>query len=387
MTKVKKKRRYTTKQRIAIFSLAVIALIGFTMAGLQGLYLYQRNRGGQESDLQIEGVSDGNQFVDNVINKKEKGSTILQRTDDAGREYLDETLFLGDSNTARFLGVLSEDDGLPLTNADNTIAVAGLGIQGISSTACMRFSTGTYNMVDSVAILQPKRILITLGTNNLGVSISPDEFIREYNSQIQLIRNAYPYADIIINTIPPISMYTTYTNVQQELINLCNEEILKMCEKNGYYFLNSIEDLIDQQTGYAKVEYMSDDGLHFSDLGANVLFKYIRTHALITEDIRPKPLADIPMVIGPDTSMLTIDPLTNQEFSEDFFVPTIEPKEEPTPEPTQEPEPEQTPEPEPEPEPTPEPEPEPEPEPVPEPEPEPEPVPEPEPPAEGGDEG
>ncbi len=312
-----KKSSYTTKQKIVIWALAIIAFVCFSLAGLQGVYLYQRDKTDTESDAQTINKKDQDIEIEDTEHETNENNTVLKKTKDAGREYIDETLFLGDSNTARFLGYLSEEDQLPLTTVENTIAVAGIGIDGISSTACMRFYTGTFTMVDSVRILQPKRIIMTFGTNNLGGSLYATDFAESYAIQIERVKEAYPYAEIIINSIPPVSLYTTYTNVQLPMIESYNAAIKSMCEKKGYHYLNSYEALIDKESGYAKLEYMSEDGLHLSEIGANALFQYIRTHALLTEDKRPMPLAEIPGIIGPDTNMLAIDPLTNQAFTQE----------------------------------------------------------------------
>ena len=44
---------------------------------------------------------------------------------------------------------------------------------------------------------------------------------------------------------------------------------------------------------------------------------YIRTHACITEDARPKPLASIPTVIGVPDGLIQINPLNEETFTED----------------------------------------------------------------------
>lgn len=256
---------------------------------------------------------------------------VLALSDEADRDYIDETLFLGDSNTARFLDYI-DSEGLPYTTVNNTIAVAGISAEAISSLACMQFSTGTYTMPQSVSILQPRRIIMTFGTNNLGFYNNPDNFKETYLMGINAVKNAYPYADIIINSIPPVTSNTKYTRVTNEEIRSFNKAILKMCRENDLFFLNSHETLVDKD-GSGKYEYYDTDGLHLNNKGIEALFKYIRTHTLLTEDTRPKPLNDIPFVIGPMTNMLTINPLDDEPFEENK-----------TPEPTPEESPKVTPE-------------------------------------------
>ena len=68
---------------------------------------------------------------------------------------------------------------------------------------------------------------------------------------------------------------------------------------------------------------MEYDGIHLNANGIAALFRYIRTHAWITEDRRGE-LADIPVIYGPITEIYTVDPLSNQEFSDDVLNPQIE---------------------------------------------------------------
>ncbi|MBR2824753.1 MAG: SGNH/GDSL hydrolase family protein [Solobacterium sp.] len=272
-----------------------------------------------------------------AIDETEFEGTILPKTDDEGRKYIEKTLFLGDSNTARFLRFLNEDNKT-FTDIENTIGVVGMGIDAISTLPCLDFVTGRFTMPQAVKMIQPERIIITFGTNNLyGNSTDATSFIERYEAQLKEIVKAYPTVDLIVNAIPPVTATSHYTNVYMQQIDAYNKAIVKMCEKNDWKFLNSSEALKDNKTGYAKTEYMDTDGLHFSQKGLIELFKYIRTHAYSTEDDRPKPLAAIPTIIGVPDGLIQINPLSNEEFTEEeLTITTPEPTATPTPTATQE---------------------------------------------------
>jgi hypothetical protein len=251
-----------------------------------------------------------------VIDVSAYEGTILAETEDAGQDYIDSTLFLGDSNTARFMRVQNEN-GETFTTKENTIGVVGMGIDAISTLKCMQFTTGLYTMPEAVKILQPERVIITFGTNNLsGSSTDATSFITRYTAQIQTIEEAYPSVDIIINSIPPVARSRTYTHVTMTQIDAYNKAIVQMCEDNGWKYLNSAETLKGTD-GYAQEGFTISDGLHLSAAGLSALFDYIRTHAWITEDDRPKPLTDIPGIIGVPAGLIQTDPLTNAEFTSD----------------------------------------------------------------------
>ncbi len=255
-----------------------------------------------------------------TIQVGEFAGTILEETEDAGDEYIESTLFLGDSNTARFLTVTNAD-GKTYTNLNNTIGVVGMGIDAIGGTAVMQFSNGLYTIPQAVKLLQPERVIITFGTNNLsGTDTDATSFIERYQKGIQAIVDAYPSVDIIVNSIPPVSKNRHYTHVTMTQIDAYNRAIVEMCAENDWKYLNGSEALKDPSTGYAKEEYTIADGLHLSQKGIETLFKYIRTHAWITEDDRPKPLTDIPTIIGVPDGLFSTDPLTNEEYTKDVLV-------------------------------------------------------------------
>ncbi len=252
-----------------------------------------------------------------VIDEKEYDGTVLAKTSDAGKDYVDSTLFLGDSNTARFL-TFTDEDGNTFATKENSIGVVGMGIDAISTMPVIDFSTGRFTMVEAVKILQPQRIIITFGTNNLsGNSTDATSFIERYTKQLKAIEEAYPYADLIVNAIPPVSESRSYPNVTMTQIDAYNKAIVKMCEENDWKFLNSSEALKDETTGYAAKGMMDSDGLHLSKQGLITLFKYIREHSYITDDERPKPLNEIPTIIGVPSGLFTVNPLNNEEFTGD----------------------------------------------------------------------
>ena len=281
-----------------------------------------------------------------IVDKKAYSGTVLEESEDAGDEYIESTLFLGDSNTARFIAVTNSETKKTFTTKANTIGVVGMGIDAISSFPCMDFSTGRFSMPQSVAILQPERVIITMGTNNLnGSSTETKSFIERYEKGIQAVQKAYPSVDIIVNAIPPVSKTSTYTNVKMVQIDAYNQAIVKMCKENDWKFLDSSEALKDEKSGYAKDGYMVTDGLHLSEKGLRALFEYIRTHSYITDDDRPKPLAAIPAIIGVPEGLIKTDPLTNSEFKEDPATTETEATPEATPEATATPTPTPTPKP------------------------------------------
>lgn len=237
--------------------------------------------------------------------------TVLPAGADAGRSYLDETLFIGDSNTARYL-LYADDTGTAFTSLSNNIGVVSMGAGAITTLKCEKFkgSSTMYTVPESVAMLKPKRIIICYGTNNLsGASTDATRFIATYLQGLQAIRQAWSYCDIIVSAIPPLDKQRENTNLTMTQVDAYNAALVQMCEENGFKFLNSAEVLRDAATGWAKTDYTLSDGVHLSKKAVEAYFTYVRTHAYQTEDRRPQPLGSIPQPDGVPANLITKDPI------------------------------------------------------------------------------
>lgn len=237
--------------------------------------------------------------------------TVLPAGADAGRSYLDETLFIGDSNTARYL-LYADDTGTAFTSLSNNIGVVSMGAGAITTLKCEKFkgSSTMYTVPESVAMLKPKRIIICYGTNNLsGASTDATRFIATYLQGLQAIRQAWSYCDIIVSAIPPLDKQRENTNLTMTQVDAYNAALVQMCEENGFKFLNSAEVLRDDTTGWAKIDYTLSDGVHLSKKAVEAYFTYVRTHAYQTEDRRPQPLGSIPQPDGVPANLITKDPI------------------------------------------------------------------------------
>lgn len=237
--------------------------------------------------------------------------TILPETADAGRSYVDETLFIGDSNTARYL-LYANETGTAFTSLNNNIGVVSMGVGSITSLKCEKFkgSSAMYTVPDAVAMLKPKRIIICYGTNNLsGSSTDATNYIKTYLQGLQAIQTAWPYCDIIVSAIPPLDQQRENMNLTMTQVDAYNAALVQMCEENGFKFLNSAEVLRDDATGWAKKDYTLSDGVHLSKEAVTAYFTYVRTHAYAAEDRRPQPLGTIPTPDGVPANLINKDPI------------------------------------------------------------------------------
>ena len=255
--------------------LAVLLTFGITTTLLK--------KGGEEPAPSVsESVADptsgedlsGHYQIDNA------STALLTETADAGTDYLNDTLFLGDSNTVRLY-----NNGL--ISLQQFCAKEGIGTQVALNEGIVTFKKDSnhYTIPQAVAMMKPRRVVMTFGTNDTGMEV-PD-FIAHYTALIQAIQQSYPYTDIIVNTVPPVPAdHSNYPHMDQAKIDDFNMALLNLCEQLGVRFLNSAEALKGSD-GYGIADYYTSGDIHLKSAGLKAVLNYLRTHALQTEDRRP----------------------------------------------------------------------------------------------------
>lgn len=207
-------------------------------------------------------------------------TALLTETADAGTDYLNDTLFLGDSNTVRLY-----NNGL--ISLQQFCAKEGIGTQVALNEGIVTFKKDSnhYTIPQAVAMMKPRRVVMTFGTNDTGMEVS--DFIAHYTALIQAIQQSYPYTDIIVNTVPPVPVdHSNYPHMDQAKIDDFNMALLDLCEQLGVRFLNSAETLKGSD-GYGIADYYTSGDIHLKSAGLKAVLNYLRTHALQTEDRRP----------------------------------------------------------------------------------------------------
>ena len=207
-------------------------------------------------------------------------TALLTETADAGTDYLNDTLFLGDSNTVRLY-----NNGL--ISLQQFCAKEGIGTQVALSEGIVTFKKDSshYTIPQAVAMMKPRRVVMSFGTNDTGMEVS--DFIAHYTALIQAIQQSYPYTDIIVNTVPPVPAdHSNYPHMDQAKIDDFNMALLDLCEQLGVRFLNSAEALKGSD-GYGIADYYTSGDIHLKSAGLKAVLNYLRTHALQTEDRRP----------------------------------------------------------------------------------------------------
>ena len=284
----------TKKQKQAGIVLAVCALV-LLITIVAVSMIVSAAKGGKEDGT--SNSSSTSTTVQNTFDASQYGDAVLQETDDAGKDYINETIFVGDSNTERY-------NRYGLLSLDQVVAVEGLGITQLTTDKSIYFKgdSTAYSIPEALAKMKPRRIIIMMGTNNADGSMSASEFATNYQKALKTITSAYSYCDIIVAAVPPIpENHSSYPNMSQETINDFNTALAKMCQENDYKFLN-INELLMDDSGYGKAHYYQDGDIHLKKDALTGIMDYARTHAYLgTEDRRPN-TDNIPTRIQKTTS-------------------------------------------------------------------------------------
>lgn len=285
--KQKKERQllpdYTPFQRFLI--LASLTLIALTVI-LSAFYMLNKYTGidviPRKNDNPKQEEQTQPEQGDAVPADEWDGAT-LRKTDDAGQEYVDQTLFIGDSNFQRFVnqGVLDQSHVIGLTGK-------GIVEAQTDKDVYLANSGNPVTAVKAVGEIRPRRILVNFGTNNL--SSSAEWFVGQYRDFLEAIKKEYEYSDIIVMSVPPLGkdVSTSFGTLTMEDVDSFNDGLRKMCADMGIPFLNVTDDVLkDKTTGYGRADIMYFDGIHLESDGLREILAYYRTHAYETQDRRP----------------------------------------------------------------------------------------------------
>lgn len=206
---------------------------------------------------------------------------VLAESSDAGSEYLSSTVFVGDDNVV----ALTASSSITI---DRYVGENGLSVSNMSKKSCVYFEddSSAYTIPQAIAKMKPRRVIVMIGKNDVDGNTTVDSFIQSYTQALDNLHTAYEYCDIIVSAIPPVTEDSSDAAVVQTRIDQFNQALAKMCEDNGYKYLNSAEEL-KSSNGYAEGAYVSKDTGVMTSSGVNAYLDYVTTHAYETEDRRP----------------------------------------------------------------------------------------------------
>ncbi|MGN0793843.1 MAG: GDSL-type esterase/lipase family protein [Aristaeellaceae bacterium] len=134
-------------------------------------------------------------------------------------------------------------------------------------------------VIDVCAIdLQPSRVFINIGTNDLSWSSIPiSEMVDNYDRILTAIENAVPGVRIYLMAYYPVNFEAASEDMKEclkirtnEKLNTANAEVRKLAERHGQRYIDINRPIRDEQ-GRLKAEYTLE-GMHLNEDGYRALY-------------------------------------------------------------------------------------------------------------------
>ncbi len=205
----------------------------------------------------------------------------LGPTEDAGRDYLDRIVFLGDSTTYG-IGYYYRQGYTDLcpprqvwTPKSGTLTLSYYSI----ATVVYPETNEEIPIAEAVKRARPEILCITLGVN--GIAFMDEEwFIRDYTALVRLVQEASPETKIILNSIYPVAdSYAHLSQINNQKINAANGWIERIAADTGARFLYSWEAVAVD--GKLPETSQNGDRLHLTGEAFTAVMQYVRTHAYL----------------------------------------------------------------------------------------------------------
>ena len=216
-----------------------------------------------------------------IASRAAAASTVrLGLTADAGRDYLNKIVFLGDSTTYG-IGYYYGRGYTALCPASQvwTPKSGTLTLSYYNIATIVYPPTGEeISIAEAVKRAKPEILMITLGVN--GVSFMDEEwFIRDYTALVRLVQENSPDTKIILNSIYPVAAsYQLLSSINNTKIRAANGWIERIAADTGARFLYSFESVVGAD-GWLPESAHNGDGMHLSGETFTTVMQYIRTHA------------------------------------------------------------------------------------------------------------
>lgn len=235
--------KYKKRRRISIIMLGILIGVSLLGTGCKIIKNHQIEKAKSETvakgvaDLQALEKRDVGQ-IENKIKDMNSKNDIKESTSDKSnlKEIFKDTVFMGDSLTEplSFYDILDED--------------SVIGIKGRDVIKAKEEDLGTLKS------LNPKKIVMMYGMNDLLLFSNSHDFVKNYESLINQIKKELPNAEIYVNSVFPVSDETIAKKKEFIKVNDFNNALREMCNTMGIKFIDT--------TSMVKENMYEPDGIH-----------------------------------------------------------------------------------------------------------------------------
>lgn len=139
---------------------------------------------------------------------------------------------------------------------------------------------GIINRISPITKIQPKKIFILAGVNDLGSGRSVENIISDYNNLIDTLIDKCPKTTIYLQSIFPVAakshkfkMCNPETN---DKIRIINAKLKEVAKTNSLQYLDNYHYF--EKQGSINPDYVLKDGLHLSSKGYLLWAKLLKPH-------------------------------------------------------------------------------------------------------------
>ncbi len=209
----------------------------------------------------------------------EEDGVTLPLTEDAGTEYQDSLIFVGDSLTAHLInrGVLTGGSDTKQVWRSETNMI-NLNSEVTSAKIIFPGTGEKMTIAEAAREAKPSILIITLGTDWGVAYLGEEEFKECYTKLVVQIQKASPRTKIVLQSIFPVTAACPSLSNQQ--IDTANTWVKAVAAENECYYLDT-QSILKDDKNCLKDEYCnSTDGIHLTTGAYQMILNYIRTHAV-----------------------------------------------------------------------------------------------------------
>ena len=210
------------------------------------------------------GLPDGSdEYMDIVV--PEQASAV----DDS---YFEDAVFIGDSRMQGFRNLSGITKG-------SFVTAVGMELENFYTDSQIATAAGNVTVLNALKNINFSKIYMMLGTNELGAydMSQVGESYRQVLADIKQLSSSpdpivYVYSVIYVDE----PLVTTGDYVNNTNVDAVNMEILKMCKKEGYHYINLNEVFSNGYHGL--ISGAAEDGIHLNTDYCKEWLEYTKTH-------------------------------------------------------------------------------------------------------------
>ncbi len=218
----------------------------------------------------------------------DSAALILDETEDAGMEYIDQMIFIGESTTSHLAnrGVLTDgkETEQVWSKADNTRTLSSKTTSEIINYPPR---VAGLTIADACSKIKPDYVVLSFGLNGCASFVAhKNMYLGNYGALIKAIRQASPDTRILLQTVYPItapkegatSPFSDIDVVNQS-IALLNTWLPEIAEAYDNVRICDTATVLCDPSGRLKDCYNNDDGIHLTADAYRAILHELRTHS------------------------------------------------------------------------------------------------------------